>query len=1014
MKKLLWIASALFAAMAVSSCNDIKEDLQSSEPRAINITASVGRYAATKATDTAFEAGDSLGLFVGEPLNINNLLMVSDGSKLVLDSKLFWGENQTTPSVFKAYYPYNAELKDLSGKLPFKVKANQNSAQNYTRSDLMAAGTEAGPDVNEVHLTFDHLLSKLLVKLDNQSGEPVKEVLVAGFRSDAVVDCETMKVSLPEKEEQYSYEYLYPAIVTDAAGAEYFSLIIPPQDEEFAVAVTLLSGRVEIFYSEAEFVQGKQCHGTITIPEQKLGEKVDFEVSVADWDEGGKLIFSDAEVGQRAGWRLYYVPAGGTRELIPMEEKYPGAFFVNLPDYRDGDWFYVLSNNNNYIYGCTLALPQPVNQLNNEWPLVNGGRCQLSGFEGELNVWFYPDEGILKYDPVYPNWTRLGEAEIVRGMFSAYYGFIPEITKARLYEDQNHPGVYMVENPYGEWGVQNEYIEFYRDIIIDARNPEKVYMKPVNDLYEASMLEWARSFSLLSPVAENRFAEAEEYGDDGYGTMQNGVIRLGLLLAQYNDEEQSLELFNTDNAFQLVLPGYTREPVLGFGYSYEGLENNGDVVYANFRLSPYPDMQRVQYMFFAGKPSNEEINGSIIPAFRAGEGEAVPGLEMGHEYYFQIPITQSGRYTGFFYADAPDFAPGYFWYWYNYFAVEVEGSEFPQAQITLSKAEPSTLFPDKAAAVHVDFPYATNIMVRAISVAAAQEAGLTEDDYYSYAMDADYAPGFMGSYGDNTGIDLGITGLEPDTDYLVIAAAADFNGVTACTSATIHTLASPQWEDFGTGEWVDSTQFTMGYRAPVQIQKVPDAERYRAVTPYKEYLTNVWPTLTDEYVLDYYPFYGTAEDSFEFALVPYGGGSYIYYLPFRPGYVYARYYEEGTDTGFIEMNHFNISMLTPNLNSRLFNNREFMDGVYNIAPYASIVGVGRYFNFMDGLYAGWVLVMPGHSYGPVASQAPAKPRNLVELPEVAPVRGEHKVLPFKRLPLKMGKPVVTVVNENNK
>lgn len=1013
MKKIYLIASALVAALAVSSCNDIKEDLQSSEPRAINITASVGSYNATKATDTAFEAGDSLGLFVGEPLNVNNLLMVSDGSKLVLDSKLFWGENQTSKSVFKAYYPYNAELTSLSGKLPFKVKSDQKSAQNYTRSDLMAAGTEAGPDVSEVHLTFDHMLSKLLVKLDNQSGDPIKEILVAGFRSDAVVDCETMKVTLPEGEEYYSY-YFYPAIMTDGAGAEYFSLIIPPQNEHFAVAITLLSGRVEIFYSEAEFVQGKQCHGTITIPEQKLGEKVEFEVSVADWEEGGRLRFTDAEVGQRAGWRLYYYPVGGTRRYIPMEEKSPGAFFANLPDYREGDWFYVLSNNNYYIYGCTLAIPQPLNQLNNEWPLENGGRCELSGFEGELNVWFYPDDGILKYDPVYPDWKRLGEGEVVRGMFSAYYNFIPEITKARVYEDQNHPGVYRVESPFGEWGVQNEYFEFHNDIIIDASNPDKVYMKPVYNIYEAHMLGWDRSFTLLSPVVENRFADAESFGDYGYGTMKDGVIRLGYLVAQYNDQYQSVNEFNYDNAFQLVLPGYKREPVLGFGYYYEGLEYTGDVVYANFMLLPYPDMQRVQYMFFSGRPSNEEIGGDIIPAFRAGQGENVPGLEMGHEYYFQIPITQSGRYTGFFYADAPDVNPEYFLYWYNYFVVEVEGSEFPKPQISLSKVEPSALFPDKAVTVHVDSPYASKVIVRAISTAAAEAVGLTNDDYYSYAMAGSYAPGYMGSYSDNSGIDLGVTGLEPDTDYLIIAAADDFNGETSWTAATVHTQSAPQWENFGIGEWVDSTQFTGGYRTQVQIQKVPDAERYRAVTPYQEYRTNIWPTVTDEEILEYYPYYGTEDNNFEFALVPYDGISYIYYLPFCPGYTYGDFYDEESGTGFIELNHFNIAALKPNLNYRIFNNVEIMPGVYNIAPYASILGTTYYYNWMDGLYEGWVLVMPGHSYGPVAAQASAKPRNLVERPDVAPVKGEHKVLPFKRLPIKMGKPVVTMVNENNK
>jgi len=90
MKKYLFIAIALVAAAAVSSCNDISEQDSGIMASAVQFTSSIGGY--TKATDTAFESGDRIGLFAGEPINVNNILLTSDGSTLTPANPVFWGE----------------------------------------------------------------------------------------------------------------------------------------------------------------------------------------------------------------------------------------------------------------------------------------------------------------------------------------------------------------------------------------------------------------------------------------------------------------------------------------------------------------------------------------------------------------------------------------------------------------------------------------------------------------------------------------------------------------------------------------------------------------------------------------------------------------------------------------------------------------------------------------------------------------------------------------------------------
>lgn len=979
-------AAALFS---LGACNEIREDATSGELVPLKFSASVGAYA-TKATDTSFQQGDAVGLFAGAPLNLTNEKLVWNGSSLVPSRDLYWPLGSEGTADFRAYYPYNEELKALEGEIPFKVSLEQNEYANYTASDLMFAATKASPKDESVKLAFDHKLSKLVIKVENNTGEAVREALVGVRYAAAVVNAASGEIVNAAGDEY--------AIIRAFVSGETISAIVPPQTAAVELLVTTLSGKAYAFETPAvELLSGKQSKGTVTIDAVPEADKVEFELTIAPWEEGGNLVFTDAEPGERSGYDVYII---NRRERIPMTETRPGEFTFNFPNYM-GEAFYVLNVNSNYIYGCTLRNPQTL--ALDSWPVVNGGNFQLQDYKGDLYVRFYPDEGLLKYEPVYPNWEKLGEGEIVRGMFSNFYNFIPEITRATVYEDAAHPGMYRVSNPYEDEGVQNYYIQFYNDIVIDARNPEKVYMLPVSDVWEAMMLNWQRYFTLFSDVVENG-EDGEPYKDRNYGYLKDGVIHLGYLTARYNDGSE--DVFNTDDAFQLVLPGCKRDPVLGFGYSFDGTREDSGVIYADFTLKPYPDMQNVRYMFFSGRPSAQEIRGDILPALRAGGGDPVPGIEMGQEYYFSIPVTQSGRYTGFFYADAPDVDTD-FWYYYNYFVAEVPGSDFPFESISITEAAPLSLFPDKAAAVHVQFPYATSMRVRAISLQAAEEAGLTEDDYYSYAMAGNFAPGFMSFVGDNSGADLSVTGLLPDTDYLILAAGYDFKETSSWTSATVHTAAEPSWSDFGQGSWTDDSWLTGGYTAPVLIQKASEGERYRAVKPYADYWSSQWPVNCKNEPEEYEGTYAGYSEDFEFTFVKDGGQQFIYYLPFRPGYILPNLAIEGTDNGMIEFNHHNLAEKHPQNYDYIVKNQAISEGIYNIAPYGSIVNTSYYYNWLNE-WKSWIIAMPGYSYTP--AQVPALRKNKADAAQTAPVSGEHKVLPFKRLPVKLGKPVVTPVN----
>ncbi|MDE5814067.1 MAG: fimbrillin family protein, partial [Muribaculaceae bacterium] len=129
----------------------------------------------TRATDTSFEQGDAVGLYVAEastPLEIagnvvNNERLIFSGTKWVADHKLYWDNGSY--NVF-AYYPQVSQVTSVTD-LPFQVRTDQTVAgsqetDGYEASDLLyssALGVAASAD--PVNLMFRHIMSKLSIRL---------------------------------------------------------------------------------------------------------------------------------------------------------------------------------------------------------------------------------------------------------------------------------------------------------------------------------------------------------------------------------------------------------------------------------------------------------------------------------------------------------------------------------------------------------------------------------------------------------------------------------------------------------------------------------------------------------------------------------------------------------------------------------------------------------------------------------------------------------------------------------
>lgn len=171
MKKIIILSSLMLLAL---SCQ--KQGLDEA-PGQMDIRF-IHPNALTKATETEFESGDKVGLYVVEapaPLQVsgnyvNNLQATYNGSQWTGESGLRWPSTESVCDIY-AYYPY-MEVSTITAA-PFSVLLDQSSG--YGDCDfLWGKVAEQAYTTDAIPLQFSHKLSKItlhLVKSDTYIGD---------------------------------------------------------------------------------------------------------------------------------------------------------------------------------------------------------------------------------------------------------------------------------------------------------------------------------------------------------------------------------------------------------------------------------------------------------------------------------------------------------------------------------------------------------------------------------------------------------------------------------------------------------------------------------------------------------------------------------------------------------------------------------------------------------------------------------------------------------------------------
>ena len=269
MKKVLFLTIA--AALALVSCSK-QQNVPSAQPGDVRFTTNIQTYT-VKASDTAFDNGDLVGIFA-PTLNAVNVKATVSGEALVPSPAIKWKDGDNSVVNFYAYYPYAANTAQT---FDFSVKADQ-SGTGYTQSDLMLASKSTAPVDAAVELKFSHKLSKVVFKITNT----IENTTVSAVAFEGVYLTTNVNVATGALTDVNQTA----ATIKAAKDGNDYKLILVPQTSAPKVRVSLSNGKDYVFSlaDEFQFKSGKKATANLTVKPEAETSQVEFSLDVNDWD----------------------------------------------------------------------------------------------------------------------------------------------------------------------------------------------------------------------------------------------------------------------------------------------------------------------------------------------------------------------------------------------------------------------------------------------------------------------------------------------------------------------------------------------------------------------------------------------------------------------------------------------------------------------------------------------------------------------------------------------------------
>lgn len=232
----------------------------------------------TRVSGTNFESGDRIGLTisVGGDLYADNRELTYDGTTFS-SAGLLWYDDITRSSDLTAYYPY-----DPTGTpTRFTVPTDQ-SGSGFEVADLLAATrSDVRPNTSPVEMLFDHLLSKVVVRVENRSDGAVTGIRLSGSYPTATVEIENKHIAVDMTGTPVS-------LIPHEADERTSEAIVIPQRVGFELEIATADGKSRRYELEPTELEGGRIY-TIEVTVTNIDIACSLNGDIRDWTDGGPI-----------------------------------------------------------------------------------------------------------------------------------------------------------------------------------------------------------------------------------------------------------------------------------------------------------------------------------------------------------------------------------------------------------------------------------------------------------------------------------------------------------------------------------------------------------------------------------------------------------------------------------------------------------------------------------------------------------------------------------------------------
>ena len=286
------MALCAVAVALLTACAD-DDAPQYKDAKSTPMTFVVDHPSMVRATDSNFETGDRIGLYVSAadaPLEIggnlvNNEALTFDGSQWTAARTLYWDEG--TYNAY-AYYPY-MDVTSIEDQ-PVSVATDQSSPETdgklsgYEASDLLYAKTSnVAASTSPVTLNFKHIMSKLTIRLvkgeDFEGDMPTDaEIFIHNTVPTATFDISAGIVTRDVKGKKTTIK------ARQESDFQFGAIIVPQRlDNRVPLVEVIMKGVSYLFESKFLFKPGVDHLVNLVITDNPEQVKIEVGGEVENW-----------------------------------------------------------------------------------------------------------------------------------------------------------------------------------------------------------------------------------------------------------------------------------------------------------------------------------------------------------------------------------------------------------------------------------------------------------------------------------------------------------------------------------------------------------------------------------------------------------------------------------------------------------------------------------------------------------------------------------------------------------